>query len=276
MTIKKIPFPLGRSSIKIVQYLELWIIFSVSLLTIGSVFINLGEIGSIFSFIGVFIIPGWLLTRILFYDVDETDRVIRFILTIVLGAVLVFLETFVLSILRIEISREIVILIGTLVTWLLLGALIYQRRIITNNSFREYKSEIKNLLGLIIFIPILIFFILLHKPVTNETYTEFYISPQMFMPTNEDQSALFVTIVNHENKTLIYKITCEDNVEHEELLTATSLISESSQTLVLPIDPSGVSSAIRKIRVNLYRDIDTLPYRWVEIGGISCIQELEN
>jgi len=267
---------LGRSSIKIVQYLELWIIFSVSFLTIGSVFINLGWMGSIFSFIGVFIIPGWLLTRILFYDVDEPDRAIRFILTFVLGAVLVFLETFVLSRLRIEINREIVILIGTLITWLLLGALIYQRRIISNNSSRGYKSEILNLLVLIIFIPILIFFILLHKPVTIETYTEFYFSPQMYETAKEDHSAAIVTIVNHENRTLIYKITCEDNIEQETFLIATSSISESTQNLEIPIIRYETSNPIRKIRINLYRDNDSYPYRWLEIAGTSCVQQLDN
>ncbi|MBN1993409.1 MAG: hypothetical protein JW953_11970 [Anaerolineae bacterium] len=244
-------------------FLEFFIVLFFSIFTLASLFFELAWIGDLLSIIGIFIIPGWLLTQILVEDNDKPD-VTRFILIFTLGAVLVTLEAFSLVILNINITREFITLASLIVSWFLLATLVFRQQMTSDDLDNSIKKSVLTISVAIITAVILILFISLHQPIAQENYTEFYVIPRL-------SGQMEVFIVNHEQNPHTYILTCKDNTAPEVLLAIFLLEPGSRQRL--DMDSSLLQSDLaNKMRLNLYLDEVTVPYHWLEVIGTSCNQ----
>lgn len=246
--------------------LQLFIVAIISILTVGLVFLDVPLIGPVISLIGMFVLPGWLLTDVLFGIRDGPTQETRFILIFGLGALFVAFELFIMSLIGVRISRESVALVGAASSFLLIGIFILR--------FRTMRSDFGNIsvpraLALsAVTVLVLYGFVLLHQFDVKENYTEFYVVPRAF-GTDDQISKADLVIFSHEQKEHLYAVLCTDATDSTMLLAQSSLEPESSLTVELFVPPPQPGST-SKIRLSLYREGDATPYRWVELTGEVC------
>jgi uncharacterized membrane protein len=245
------------------RYLEFLLVLFFTIFTLVTLFLDMTWVGGVISLIGFFIVPGWLLTHALLGDSNKPDLVSRFILVFALGATLVAFEMLGLTLLKVKISRESAILVGTIISWLLLGLiLIIRRQTTSSDSGNSLQVSTLSLLIPIMAVIVIIAIVPLHQPIVQERFTEFYTLPRISEPVYTE-----VVIVNHEQKRQTYTVACKDGSNPESLLLIATLESESSQSFNLNLAQPAVA---HKLRLNLYLEEVTVPYRWLEVMGTRC------
>lgn len=246
--------------------LQILIAAVIALLTIGLAYIDIPLIGPIVRLVGVFVVPGWLFTNVLFVNRKEPDHETRFILVFGLGATLVALEWVILPLIGVRMSRESVALAGAVTSVLLAGGLVL--RLQTGHSDLG-KITVRSALPLSIIATLVIYiFVPLHRPVVKESYTEFYIAPSsgtLEYPT----AKMNLVITSHEEKAHTYTVFCKDNSGSERRLAESIIEPEASFVIELLVPPPQPGSS-SKMQLSLYREGDDTPYRWVELIGASC------
>jgi uncharacterized membrane protein len=240
---------------------------AISLLMAGLVYLQVPLVEPIVGLVGVFVLPGWLLTSVLFGNRSKPDPETRFVLVFGLGAALVALELVLMSAIGIGITRTSVLLTGAAVSLLLLGALIFRLRATGDESSGAPMSNILLLCG--VTLPVLCGFAALHQPLGTEAYTEFYVAPHDVRAADGQMAGADLVIVNHEQEEHRYRVVCRDATGSERTLVQSALESDSSLTVELALSPFQ-SSSTDKMRLYLYRANDDVPYRWVELMGDEC------
>jgi uncharacterized membrane protein len=246
--------------------LQLLVGVVISILTVVLALLDTTLIGPVVSLMGVSVVPGWLLTHVLFGSHDEPDQVTRSILVLGLGAVLVALELIVLPVVGIRISRESVALAAAVTSWLLVGLLVFRLRMDRSDLDRVPVLSAMPLS----FIAVLVLYAVvpLHQPLVRESYTEFYATS--LSEAKDDQAAkVDLVIVSHEQEDQIYAVFCRDISGSERLLVESSLEPESSLVTQLFVSPPQ-SDWAGKMWLFLYREQDDTPYRWIELIGGGC------
>jgi uncharacterized membrane protein len=239
---------------------------AITLLTIGLAYMDIPFIGPAVRLIGVFVLPGWLLTNVLFGNRKGPSQETRFILVFGLGAALVALELVMLLLIGIAISRESIALAGAVTSLLLMGVLVVRLR----TDRRGLRLPVLNAMSLsIVAVLVLYAFVPSHQPIVKESYTEFYIAPSSSETPDDQTAERDLVITSHEEKDHIYTVLCGDSSGSQRLLAKFSLAPESSFVIQLLVPPAQLSSA-SKMRLSLYRNGDDTPYRWVELIGGRC------
>jgi uncharacterized membrane protein len=247
--------------------LQLLVTTVIIVLAIGLALMDASVIEQVIGLLGVFVLPGWLLTSVLFGIHSGLDQETRVILVLGLGVALVALELVALTAVGIKLSRESVALGGALISLLLVGMLMF--RLPSDRTKLGSKSVLVTLLLSAVIVLVMYIFIPLHQPVGKESYTEFYVVPRRFEATGDQTSGVELVITSHEQKKTTYTVLCTDMVGSETLLTKSELEPESSLTVDLFVPPPQADS-ISKVRLSLYREEDDTPYRWVELVGEGC------
>jgi len=238
-------------------------------LTIGLAYLDVPLAGPIIGLLGVIVVPGWLLTHLLFDWHQGPGPVVRFILVFGLGASLLALELLVLTTIGIRLTRRSVLLTGAASSIVLLGILILWRR--TDWSHARGAPVPDILLLCYLAVPVLWAFVALHQPRLRESYTEFYVVPQPFRTAESQTSEAHLVILSHEREEHIYTVMCQDTAGLEQALLQSVVKPGSNLTIELSMSPLQ-SGAMNKTRLYLFREQDETPYRWVELIGTDCDQ----
>jgi uncharacterized membrane protein len=247
--------------------LQLLVAAMMSVLTVGLAFLDVPVLGPLVGLVGVFIVPGWLLTSVLFGDHGGPDQETRFILVFGLGAVLMALELFTLSLANVQISRASISLAGALTSWGLIGARALQHR--TEQYGRRGFRGLNTLLLSICAVLLLYGFVPLHQPVTQESYTEFYTLPRVSRAADGQVFNVDLVIANHEQQGYTYTVLCSDTTGPESVLAKSYLEPESKLSIGLFVPPPHPDST-DKVSLYLYREGDESPYRRVQLAWREC------
>jgi uncharacterized membrane protein len=247
--------------------LQILIAVAITLLTIGLAYVDIPLIGSFVRLIGVFVVPGWLFTNVLFGNRKGPDQETRFILVFGLGVVLVALELVLLPLIGIRISQESIVLSGAFTSSLLAAVLILRLR-----TDRDGLDKIPVLSAMplsVAVILVLCIFVPIHQPIVNESYTEFYLAPSPSVQTDDGATTVELIITSHEQEDYTYTVFCKDTSGSEKLLLKSLLKSESRLVVELSVPPPR-PGLVSKMWLSLHREGDNTTYRWVELVGGGC------
>ena len=240
---------------------------AISLFTFGLAYIDIPLVGPIVRLLGVYVVPGWLLTNVLFSNRKGPDQETRFILVFGLGATLIALELAMFHLIGIRVSRKSVALAGAVTSLILAGMLVFRLRVDHSGLDRIPMQSAMPLS--IIAVLVLYGFVLLHRPVVKERYTEFYIAPSSSETPDDQAVKMDLVVTSHEEKDHTYTISCRDTSGSERQLAKSVVEPESSVVIELLVPPPQPGSA-SKMQLSLYRRGDDTPYRWVELAGEGC------
>jgi hypothetical protein len=260
--------------IKVLEYtksisrlFELFFITFMISTAIGVAFMEASFAGAMISLLVVFVVPGWLLTNVLFGRWGSLKPEACFILTFGLGASLAALDAVFLTLIGIRISRESTTILAAAVSFLLMGALIARRGLghWHQESALPWRVLVAAMLAIFVFCALVLF----HQPVVQEAYSEFYIVPRGWDEVNGHISKADLILSSHEDRTYLFRMICKEASGSEQLLAESLIQPESSFGVELFVPPPEPGQSSR-IQLVAYREGDGTPYRWVELVGGAC------
>ena len=240
-------------------------IATVVLLSAGLSYLNIPLIGPAVRMISAVVLPGWLLTTVLFVGHKKPGLETRFILIFGLGAALLALESFIMNATNIGVSPDSVVLGGMVVSCLLLLVLLFRHHL--RPGISTASSEGTALLLSSVAVLVLYGFAALHQPFAKESYTEFSVIPHSSPAVPGQMYEADLVTASHEKDEHIYTVLCKDAAGQERMLFKSVLEPESGFTITWSLPPPDSSE---KVRLNLYRDESKRPYRWVELIASNC------
>jgi hypothetical protein len=228
--------------------------------------------------LSLFIIPGWLLTHILFDSRQRIDLETRVILTIIAGSVIVILETSGLLVGKVVINSRNLSILGFFVTWVMVFWIFLEAKILPRQDKARIGLKPSMFYASVLFVPMLLLFIWAHKPITSEPFTEFYI--QRAEPRVEAEDGYIkigeLHLINHGNALQTYQIKCFDGTGEEKILTTKTLQPGESWLGAILLPVTYPPTDFVKTQLNLYRLQDVSAYLWLEVRATDCEMYLDN
>lgn len=240
-------------------------IFVLNVITGFTLVFEIPLIGSFLRIVTIVIIPGWLLSQLVFGNSQDVPTEAKIIFSICFGSITaaciaLFFARFSIPINMVSLSTPILIISTGL-------ALFSQQR----SNYPTPKTDAISL-AILIAIPLLATaFTYMHLPVTREQYTEFFVQAKKLSVSNTGQDyAITISVINHEGGTHTYNLTCKQNDAQE--LHLASIVLEADQKYRAETEPSilhGHRQTPKSI-LNLYKNQELLPYRQIELTQIAC------
>jgi hypothetical protein len=211
-----------------------------------------------------FVIPGWLLVRLLFGE-RPFELELEVLLILFVSAFLVSLVVMLLVFLGLELDRELVLMVSAAtVCFLLLGlkikdAVFFRKRVIAR---RPHWTA----LLVAVIVPLsLLGFGLLHVHETRESYTEFYVAAG----SRALDEPVRLVVESHEEQVQLFTLICQ-NEQGEQVILGNYEIFPS-QRAEIQIAHSQLPLPGEKLRIALNQHKGFVDYRWLEIPGGDCL-----
>lgn len=216
----------------------------------------------------VFVLPGWLLTRLLFGE-RPFELEIEVLLILFLSAFLISLEVLPLLYFRVEVNRTLFVNISLVTNWTLLLILKIKTGTFSARQFKSVPIHWTALLAAVVVPLVLLGFGLLHLHETHESFTEFRLASDV----PDSAGSLLLEVASHEETVQFFSLVCQaEGQEGAEQTVLGNFEVGPGETKAIMIAYSRPLAQNTKLKLSLDQHKGLASYRWLEVPGDDCGQ----
>ena len=236
------------------------VILSVLLLMLfAAMFWRVGWLEAMVGVMLAFVMPGWLLVRLLFGE-RPFEMEVEVLLILFISAFLIALEVLVLIYLRIPIAKSLLQLMAMGTDVVLLVILKLRQAAQKQQPQARRRINWPSLLAAGIVPLVLLAFGLFHIHETRESFTEFFVASH--------GETVILMAESHEEDTQFFSLVCVSQ-EDKRLVLGNFELSPGEQEEIFILYRQEVGQG-GKLRLALDQHKGVEGYRWVDIPGEDC------
>ena len=226
----------------------------------AAIYWGIGWLESASGVLLAFVMPGWLLVRLLFGE-RPFELEVEVLLILFVSAFLMALEVLVLIYFRIPVVKYLVQWLAVVTDGVLLVILKVRQGVqVRRGAALQRRINWPSLLAAVIVPVVLLAFGLFHIHETRESFTEFYVA--------SGGESVNLIVESHEEYTQFFSLVCLSQ-EDERLVLGNFELSPGAQKRIF-IAYSQNAGREEKLRLVLDQHKGAAGYRWLEIPGGDC------